>query len=266
MSLIDALLAQQPQKQATPSTGLGLLLGEAQKTAGMLTGGLGGALGIDTRPKREQEVDAVKKLIAQAPGDNPADKLKAALPQVMEINPVLGLALQEQIRTMSVKPKSGSVVNIPFGEPVLNPLTQKMEQQKKPAWVDNDGNFVRWVQPNEQAPAPKTGGGGGTLSNENAIIKVGAGQFVPKGAVDQAQKIATRPDGTNPVPPRPQLKAEDISDRRAEAVRPNVARVREGTPVKEIRRRIAELNKKGMLTPAERQELFTLQSELDKRK
>lgn len=264
MSLIDALLAQQPQKQATPSTGLGLLLGEAQKTAGMLTGGLGGALGIDTRPKREQEVDAVKKLIAQAPGDNPADKLKAALPQVMEINPVLGLALQEQIRTMSVKPKSGTVVNIPFGEPVLNPLTQKMEQQKRPAWVDNDGNFVRWVQPNEQAPAPKTGGG--AEPKRDATIQVGAGQFLPKGAVDQAQKIATRPDGTSPVPPRPQLRAEDISDRQAEAVRPNVARVREGMTAKQMRQRIAELNKKGMLTPAERQELFTLQSELDKRK
>lgn len=273
MSLFDMM--SQPRQQATPTTGLGLLLGEAQKTAGMFGGQVGKTLGIDTRDKREIELDAIKKAIAGAEGETLQERLANAIPAIAEVNPVLGIAFAEQLRGMT--PTNTQVVNIDTGRYPEGMTAQQanvlgVSTIKRKALVNTiTGDVIRYIGEDEAPSATKPEGT--PAPTEDKRIKVGAGQFIPRGSLNGKEVTAetTKPpqvtnQNTFPVPKRPKLKVEDKDSPRAGAVRSNVVLgvSEESTP--KLKARLKNLNKKGMLTPKERQELFEIQTELDKRK
>lgn len=273
MSLFDLL--QQPQQQAAPTTGLGLLLGEAQKTAGMLTKNLGNIAGVDTRSPRQKEIESVKEIIAKAQGATIEEKLKNALPQIAQVNPVLGIAFSEQLRSMAPK-SNNQVVTIDTGR---YPAGYTAEQAnalgistiKRKALVDKTtGKIIRYIGEGEEAPA---GGGDGNTDEPTTKLTVGRREFLPKGSLNGQQvtsEIGAAPQvekqNTFPIPQRPKLKVEDIDSPRGGAVRPNVVMGINEKSTPQLRARLKQLNKKALLTPKERQELFEIQNELDKRK
>lgn len=279
MSLFDALLNPAQQQQRAPSSGLEMLLGEAQKTAGMLGKNIGTIAGVDTRSPREKELAAVKKAIADAEGATIEEKLKNALPVIAQANPVLGIAFAEQLRGMAPPKAKITIRDVPYG-----PVNLATGNQKKATIRFRDGVPEAIISGDRNDPELKAlmaqfaskkpkGGDPEPAPAKDKVIKVGAGQFVPKGSLQGEQVTAetgaapqVEKQNTFPIPQRPNLQVEDIDSPRAQAVRPNVVMGMNEKSTLQLRARLRQLNKKGLLTPKERQELFEIQTELDKRK
>lgn len=287
------------------------LLAEAARTAGMFSQAVGNIAGTDMRSAQERQSAQIQEIAQAAPGATIQEKWQNALPKIAELDPVLAMQIAPQIRAMGPQREYKDIrlgYRTVKSKNAFGQLEEKVVADTRTGVFEN-GQLVGYLGENNQivpigtnAPQAQQAipgitdtpegpanralaqAGQGTTTADTTI-KVGAGEFIPRGALsqaaqgqaqltpEQAQALAARMQGagrqprgaeSSPTMARPQV-VEQRQPMTRTPVRGQPVTRFEGLPDSAIIGRWRALQNKPTLSAKEQEEVRQLAAQIGDR-
>lgn len=289
------------------------LLAEAARTAGMFSQAVGNIAGTDMRSAAERQSAQIREIAQAAPGATIQEKWQNALPKIAELDPVLAMQLAPQIRALGPKRETKDIrlgYRTVQSRNAFGQLEEKVVSDIRTG-VYEDGQLIGYLDENNQivpigtnAPQPQQiipgitdtpdgpanralaqAGQGSGATTADTTIKIGAGEFIPRGALSQAaqgqaqltpvqaQALAARMEGAGRQPRGPESSPTMARPRVVEQREPMPRTSVRGTPTSRFERlpdsaiigRWRALQNKPTLSAAEQEEVRQLAAQIGDR-
>lgn len=319
--LLSPAAAAELERQRRAEQGLAVanarnpLLAEAARTAGMFSQAVGNIAGTDMRSAQERQSAQLREIAQAAPGATIQEKWQNALPEIAKMDPVLAMQLAPQIRALGPQReykdirlgyrtvKSKNQFGLPEEKVVADTRTGVFENGQLIGYLGENNQIVPIGNaPSQQqqfipgitdtvdgaanrAAARAQAGQGSTTTTQDTTIKVGAGEFLPRGALtqgamgqtqltpEQAQALAARMQGAGRQPRGPESSPTMARPQVVEQRQPMPRTQVRGTPTSRFESmpdsaiigRWRALQKKPTLTASEQEEVRQIAAQIGDR-